>query len=89
MFSTLLVGIRDWKLRAWRYIPASKHLKSVLLIVKPWNKQTRCPETISKTTLIAGASIAGLDAIVTRNKADFKAATIPVLAPAELLAQLS
>lgn len=37
---------------------------------------------------IAGASIAGLDAIVTRNKADFKAATIPALAPAELLAQL-
>ena len=37
---------------------------------------------------IAGASVVGLDAIVTRNKPDFKGATIPVLTPMELLAQL-
>ena len=37
---------------------------------------------------IACASIAGIDAIVTRDKDGFKAATIPVWTPAELLAQL-
>lgn len=37
---------------------------------------------------IACASIADLDAIVTRDKKGFKAATIPVLAPSELLRQL-
>jgi predicted nucleic acid-binding protein len=37
---------------------------------------------------IASAQIAELDGIVTRNKADFSAATIPVFTPAELLAQL-
>jgi len=38
---------------------------------------------------IVCADIAGLDAIVTRNKADFQAATIPIFAPPELLVQLS
>ena len=37
---------------------------------------------------IACALIAELDAIVTRNPGDFAAASIPVLTPAELLAQL-
>ena len=37
---------------------------------------------------IACASIAGIDAIVTRDKDGFKAATIPVWTPAELLTQL-
>ena len=37
---------------------------------------------------IACASIAGIDAIVTRDKDGFKAATIPVYTPAELLTQL-
>ncbi len=37
---------------------------------------------------IACAHIAGLDAIVTRDSAGFKPATIPVLTPVELLAQL-
>ena len=37
---------------------------------------------------IACAIIAGVDAIVTRNTEDFKASTIPVLTPAELLARL-
>jgi hypothetical protein len=38
---------------------------------------------------IACAHLTGLDAIVTRNPKDFKSATIPVLTPSELLAQLS
>ena len=38
---------------------------------------------------IACASIAGVDAIVTRDKDGFKDATIPVWTPAELLTQLS
>ncbi len=33
--------------------------------------------------------LAGLDAIVTRNPADFAGAPLPVLSPAELLARLS
>ena len=37
---------------------------------------------------IACALIAGLDAIVTRNSADFAAAPLPVLAPGEILARL-
>ena len=37
---------------------------------------------------IACASITGIDAIVTRDKDGFKAATIPVWTPAELLTQL-
>ena len=37
---------------------------------------------------IACASITGIDAIVTRDKHGFKAATIPVWTPAELLTQL-
>lgn len=37
---------------------------------------------------IACADIVGLDAIVTRDKRGFQSATIPVLTPAELLAQL-
>ena len=37
---------------------------------------------------IACASIVGIDAIVTRDKDGFKAATIPVWTPAELLSQL-
>ena len=37
---------------------------------------------------IAGATIASLDAIVTRNKGDFAGAKLVVLTPAELLAQL-
>lgn len=37
---------------------------------------------------IACATLAGLDALVSRNKEDFKAATIPVLTPGELLAQM-
>ena len=37
---------------------------------------------------IACARIAGIDAIVTRDKDGFKAATIPVWTPSELLAQL-
>ena len=37
---------------------------------------------------ISCASIAGIDAIVTRDKDGFKAATIPVWTPAELLTQL-
>lgn len=38
--------------------------------------------------LIACATIAGLDAIVTRDTGDFKDTSIPVLTPMELLAQL-
>lgn len=38
---------------------------------------------------IACASLAGLDAIVTRDKKGFKAAEVPVLTPAELLTRLS
>jgi predicted nucleic acid-binding protein len=38
---------------------------------------------------MAGASITGLDAIATRNKADFADSAVPVLTPAELLAQLA
>ena len=38
---------------------------------------------------IACASLAGLDAIVTRDEKGFRAAAIPVLTPAELLARLS
>jgi len=38
---------------------------------------------------IACALAAGLDAIVTRNPADFAGAPLPVLSPAELLARLS
>ncbi len=38
---------------------------------------------------MAGASIAGLDAIATRNKADFADSAVPVLTPVELLAQLA
>jgi predicted nucleic acid-binding protein len=38
---------------------------------------------------IACATIAGLDAIITRDKRGFKVATLPVLTPAELLAQLN
>lgn len=37
---------------------------------------------------IACASLAGLDAIVTRDKADFAAATITIFTPAEAIAQL-
>lgn len=37
---------------------------------------------------IACATVAGLDAIVTRNVGDFASAAIPVLAPAELVARL-
>ena len=37
---------------------------------------------------IACATRAGLDAIVTRDKAGFQASPLPVLAPAELLARL-
>jgi predicted nucleic acid-binding protein len=37
---------------------------------------------------IAGASAVGLDAIVTRNKSDFREATMPVLTPMELLAKI-
>jgi predicted nucleic acid-binding protein len=37
---------------------------------------------------IACANLANLDAIVTRDKTDFKASAIPVLSPAELLTQL-
>ena len=37
---------------------------------------------------IACASLAGLDAILTRDKDGFRAAAMPVLTPAELLAQL-
>jgi hypothetical protein len=37
---------------------------------------------------LASASIAGLDAIVTRNPSDFVAAALPILIPAALLAQL-
>jgi predicted nucleic acid-binding protein len=37
---------------------------------------------------IACASLAGLDAIVTRDKGGFQTAAMPVLAPAELLQQL-
>lgn len=37
---------------------------------------------------IACAVLAGLDAIVTRDKSGFKAANIPIWEPAELLAQL-
>jgi predicted nucleic acid-binding protein len=38
---------------------------------------------------IACASLAGLDAIVTRDEKGFKAAEMPVLTPAELLTRLS
>ena len=38
---------------------------------------------------IACATIAGLDAIITRDKTGFKIAALSVLTPAELLAQLS
>ena len=38
---------------------------------------------------IAGASIAGLDAIVTRNTTDFEGATLLILTPGELSAQLN
>jgi predicted nucleic acid-binding protein len=38
---------------------------------------------------IACAHIAGLEAIVTRDAAGFKAATIPILTPTEALAQLT
>jgi len=37
---------------------------------------------------IASATIAGLDAIVTRNGADFAGAALPVLTPSELIARL-
>ena len=37
---------------------------------------------------LVSASIAGLDAIVTRNPSDFMAAALPILTPAALLAQL-
>ena len=36
----------------------------------------------------ASATASGLDAIVTRNLADYKGATLPVFSPAEFLAQL-
>lgn len=38
---------------------------------------------------IACASLSELDAIVTRNEGDFEAAELPVVTPAELLAQLT
>ena len=38
---------------------------------------------------IACATLAGLDAILTRDKKDFKAAAMPVLTPAELLMRLT
>jgi predicted nucleic acid-binding protein len=38
---------------------------------------------------IAGAAAAGVDAIITRNPADFAASPVPVLAPQQLLAQLA
>jgi hypothetical protein len=37
---------------------------------------------------LAGASIAGLDALVTRNPSDFVAAALPILTPAALLSPL-
>ena len=51
--------------------------------------QTLSGDDFEDNLQIACASLTGLDAIVTRNKEDFKVATIPVLTPAELLAQLA
>ena len=50
--------------------------------------QTLAGNDFEDNVQIACANIAGLDAIVTRNTADFRAATRPVFTPAELLTRI-